>query len=161
MIPTFRIDPEFHGPTLCELRPILADLQLGDPPLEVRWGGYPMDYVWLEKARLHPLVLVVPDQEVLEKTLWRLGGALAISPEEVSTAMKTLFVKADQSGWRQRVTELGATRGTQLLVRIVSDTLKAGTRARPSSVAIARECLLEHTHPADADVLLRLRGRRR
>ena len=103
MIPAIRIDPEFHGPTLCELMPILDDLHLEDKPMEVRWGGFPMDYVWLEKAKLHRFILVVPDLDTQEKTLWKLGGALLLSKEEVNSAQQALFSTTNQAEWRKRI----------------------------------------------------------
>lgn len=160
MIPPFRIDPEFHGPTLAELMPILEDISWDNSgPLEVRWTGSPADYLGLERARLRKLLLVVPDLNTQERTIWNLDGELAMAPAEVETTMKTLFVKANQADWRKRLGSLNYARGTMLLCRIVSDTLKQGTKIRSGTVAIARECLLDHINPMDADVLLRLRNK--
>jgi hypothetical protein len=161
MIPAFRIDPDFHGPTLTELTPILADLGLDDPPMAVRWSGTTQDFLALERAKLIKLVLVVPDQEVLERTLWRLDGSLEISPEQADTTLKNLFSTTQQASWRKQVAELGQVRSTMLLCRVLADALKDGKKVRPSSVAIARDCLLERLNPADADVLVRLRTQTR
>ena len=43
----------------------------------------------------------------------------------------------------------------------MADILRQGKRMRPGNAAVARECLLERQHPADADVLVRLRNRNR
>ena len=161
MIPGFRIDPEFHGPTLCELAPILDQLPKDDP-LEVRWEGYPLDFVWLERAKQHQFVLVVPDRDTQEKTLWKLDLALKIDPDELSQVQKALFNLANQHEWRKRIADQGVVaRGTMLLCRAVADILRQGKRMRPGNAAVARECLLERQHPADADVLVRLRNRNR
>lgn len=157
MLPEFKVAPEFKGPALSELLPILPDIP-ADIAVEARWGGLKQDYIALEKAGDRKLVLVVPDAETQERTLWSLGGALPIKPEELETARRDLGTPALNVNWRVRLMELGHSRGTMLLCKIMSSGILAGRRSRPETVAIARECLLDHLDPTDADVLMRLRA---
>lgn len=160
MLPEFKVAAEFKGPTLTELLPILPDVP-ADVAVEARWTGSKQDYLALEKAKDRKIVLVVPDTETQERTLWNLGGALPIKPEELEAARRDLGTPALNVNWRVRLMELGHSRGTMLLCKIMSNGILAGRKSRPETVAIARECLLSRLDPTDADVLMRLQVARR
>ena len=152
MAHSVQVDPGFTGPTLCDLAPILEDLP---DPVEVRWTGSKQDYLVFESWAHRELVLITPDVETSEKTLWALGGKLPISPEDLQAAKTALTSTKDQT-WRTRVEGLGVARATLLLTTVVGDSIRAGRRPA-ASASIAIDCLLSRVNPADADVLLRLR----
>lgn len=147
-----RVDKEFAGPTLQDLEPILDDLS---DPVEVRWTGSRVDFLTLERHSARSLILVTPDDVQRERTIWILGGTLDMSPDDLEAAKLALTNKRDQT-WRLRVSDMGTTRGTLLLTKVVGDAIRNGKRP-PASVSVALDCLHRQVNPADADVLLRLR----
>lgn len=150
---TVRVDKDFAGPTLCELEPVLDELQ---DPVEVRWAGSRLDFLAYERNASRTLVLVTVDDAVAERALWVLGGALTL-PTDVLEASKAALVNKKDQTWRLRVEDLGPTRGTLLLTTVVGESLRSGKVPR-AAASVAIDCLLNHVHPADADVLLRLRA---
>jgi hypothetical protein len=148
-----RVDKEFAGPTLCDLEPILDELQ---DPVEVRWTATKRDYLAYERHGAREVLMVVPDVETQEKTIWVLGGALELTDEDMLAAKAALTSRSDQT-WRTRVDGLGPTRSTLLLTKVMADSLRAGRKA-PAALSIALDCILQGVNPADADVLLRLRA---
>lgn len=150
---SFKVAPDFHGPTLPELQSVLVDLP---DPVEVRWTGSRQDLVALERSASRILILVVPDAEAMERATWVLGVGLTMSPADYD-ATRASLVNRDQQTWRTRVDDLGHARGTMLLCKLVADALRAGRKQGPTITGIARECVLDRLDPVDADVLLRLR----
>ncbi len=151
------VDPEFHGPTLDELEPILEDLP---SPIEVRWTGSATDYLLLERHhRDRRLLLKVADQDLADRTLWTLGGKFPLGKEAIEAAKKALTNQASQT-WRADMDRTSPTRGSLLLIRVVGDSLRSGKKPQ-AAMSIARDCLFQGVNPADADVLMRLRTGRR
>ena len=150
---TVKVDADFAGPTLGELEPVLENLE---NPIEVRWTGSRFDFLAYERSSARTFILISPDLAIAERTLWVLGGPLSLSPEDLEAAKMSLTSKQDQT-WRLRVEGLGPTRGTLLLTKVVGDSLRSGKSPR-ATTSVALDCLLEGVHPADADVLLRLRA---
>lgn len=148
-----RVDKEFAGPTLCDLEPILDELE---GPVEVRWTGSKRDYLAYERHGAREVLMVVPDVETLERTIWVLGGHLELSEDDLQAAKSALTSRSEQT-WRTRVDALGPTRGTLLLTKVMADSLRSGKKA-PAALSIALDCILQGVNPADADVLLRLRA---
>ena len=148
---TLRVDKEFFGPSLTELEPILNELP---DPVEVRWSGSRLDFLAFERTT-RDIVMVVPDVEQAERTTWLLGGRLELPEEDLKAARKALTSTKDQT-WRSRVEDLGFSRGALLLTKVTADAIRAGKTPK-ASTSIAIDCLLQKVHPADADVLLRLR----
>lgn len=148
-----KVDREFAGPTLSELEPVLADIE---DPVEVRWSGSRADFLAYERTPAErTLVLITPDDQTAERTIWLLGGALELSPDDLQAAKQALINPKDQT-WRLRVEDLGANRGVLLLTTVLGSSLRDGKKPK-ASISVTTDCLLNRVHPADADVLLRLR----
>ena len=146
----------FSGPTIHDLSPVIDGIP---DPVDVGWVGSRQDYHYFETFPERSFILHVTDQDLAEKTLWNLGAALPISQADLSVAKKALVSEADQT-WRSTVDGIGATRGTQLLLKIASESLRKGLRPT-RTLAIAIGCLCDGLHPADADVMLRVARPRR
>ena len=147
-----RTDKEFAGPTLPELLPILEDIP---DPVEARWSGSRQDFLAFEKCTARTLILVAPDNAVAERALWLLGGALELSKDDLEAAKQALVSRKEQT-WRLRVDNLGHTRGTLLLTKVIGESLRGGKTPK-AAASITSDCLFRRIDPADADVLMRLR----
>ena len=159
MIPDFKIVVDYHGPSLCDMLPILDRVELSEVP-QVRWAGTRQDFLALEKVGSRKFLLVVPDAETRDKTLWRLDGALEITTEDLDVAKGTLVHKDQHHAWRAHMAKLDYPQRTMLICKVMAAALLAGKKPRQSSVSIARECVLDHIDPTDADILIRLRTAR-
>ena len=148
------IHAEDHRLTLSDLDPVLDDIE---DPVEVHWTGSREDLQLWEKWKHRELVLFVEDQEHAEKALWATGTPLDLSEGDLRAAKKALGSPTGDA-WRARVESVGLTRGTLLLTAVIGSSLRSG-RFPAASVSIVHDCLFRHVHPADADILLRLRAR--
>jgi len=148
-----RVDKDFAGPSLQDLEPVLSELE---DPVEVRWSGSKGDILAQERQCSRSLILIVPDVETAEKTLWVLGGVLTLPEDELKAAKCALFSKYAPSSWRKKAEALGIIRSTLLLTKVAADAVRKGVTPRPG-LSVAADVVLNHVSPVDADVILRLR----
>ena len=159
-----KVDKDFAGPTFCELEPVLDELP---GPVEVRWTGSKQDILLYERNAdrvieidkvAYPVtyVLVVPDVEAQEKTLWALGGVLTLPKEELDAAKLALFSRSNPAAWRKKAEALGTVRATLLITKVAGDAVRKG-KSPKAGLSIAADCVVNHVSPVDADVLLHLR----
>ena len=150
---TTSVDPDYMGPTLRELLPIIGDLP---QPIEVRWLGTAEDNRLYNRYKHLTFSLITPSCEVAEKAMWAHGGKPDLPPEDVEAARKALTTRSSNS-WRTTAEGLGAARSTLLLTKVVGDAIRSGKKPGISTIATI-DCLFNKVNPADVDILIRLRS---
>lgn len=147
------VDPDYMGPTLRELLPILGDLP---QPIEIRWLGTPEDNRLYTRHNNLMFSFIAPNCEVAEKALWAHGGSLNLPPEDFEAARKALSSR-NSSSWRITSDGLGHARSMLLLTKVVGDAIRSGKKPNVSTIATI-DCLFNKVNPIDVDVLIRLRS---
>ena len=144
-----QINPDFKGPTILELEPILGDIQ-GTP--QVRWQGTRAEFLTLEQ---HPrkFILHVPDITAMEKTATMLGNEYTFDSAILQQAFQALTGR--QASWRSFCEGVGPAVTRSLLIRISARAIRKGQGQIHAK--IASESLIEGVNPIDADILLRIR----
>jgi hypothetical protein len=153
---TTSIDPDYIGPSLRDLLPILGELSY---PIEVRWGGSAEDHRLYLQHQQHTFVLIAPSIDVAEKAIWTHGGTIDVAKDDLEAA-KAALTKRVSGTWRSTAEGLGAARATLLLTKVVGDALRAGKHPYTSASATLN-CLFDRVDPRDVDVLIRLRAAKR
>lgn len=148
-----KIDPEFQGPTLQELLPVLEDIQ---GSIDLRWENGKHELNLLEQRPKVKFILHVKDISVMERTAVALGTALPFELGTVETAKLALNSRTQQK-WRPMVEDMGYGAARSLLLKLTADALRAGKRPRLVA-SITNDCLFTGVSPLDADILLRLRS---
>lgn len=148
------IHAEDHHLAFSDLDPVLGDIE---DPVEVHWTGSKEDIRLLEKWRHRDLILFVEDREHQERAFLATGTPMALPEDELRNAKKALASPLGDA-WRSQVGEVGVARGVLLISSVVGSSLRSGKSPLPS-ISVVQDCLFRHVHPADANVLLRLRAR--
>lgn len=149
------VDPDYMGPTLRELLPILGDLP---QPIEVRWLGTPEDNRIYTRYQHLTFSLITPSIEVAEKAIWAHGGSFSLSDADLDAA-RTALTSRISGSWRSVSEGLGQARSMLLLTKVVGDAIRAGKRPGVSAMATI-DCLFNRVNPIDVDALIRLRSSR-
>lgn len=150
---TTSVDPDFMGPTLRELLPVLGDLP---EPIEVRWQGTPEDNRLYSRNLHRMFTFICPDVDVAEKALYTHGGSLTLDQADFDAA-RTALMSRNSGAWRSTAENLGQARATLLLTKVVGDAIRAGKKPQISTVATI-DCLFGRVSPIDVDTLIRLRS---
>lgn len=150
-----RIEPNFNGPSLPEMLPLLADT---DQPVEVAWENSRAEIALLDQVRDKAVTLIVNDLAAMERTAISVGVGFKFDRALKSTAFKALNNKDGELNWRGLVTQMGTGVSRSLLIRITSDNVRKGNSVTPLRT-IANGCLFDNVSAFDADVLLGLASR--
>jgi hypothetical protein len=150
------INPDFQGPTLVELEPVLDDV-LGR--IEVRWENSKAEIALLEEYTEHSYSLYVKDIKTLESASSTLGVPFQATPELIESAKLALSSRKSAHNWESITKEYGTNVTRSLLASLVSESIRKGKNAALIA-PVAREILLDGVAPVDASILIRVRGMR-
>jgi hypothetical protein len=150
------INPDFQGPTLVELEPVLDDV-LGR--IEVRWENSKAELALLEEYTEHSYMLYVKDVAVLAQASSTLGIPFQAPPTLIESAKLALSSRKSAHQWESINKDYGTNVTRSLLASLVSESIRKGKNA--ALVApVAREVLLDQVSPVDATILIRIRALR-
>lgn len=148
-----KLNPEFNGPTILELGPVL-DETTGE--VEVRWENTKPEIAFLKANPGRYYILNVYDIQVFERTCVAFGTSFMIDSTLLESARLALKSRRAAQNWEHISGQYGVNVSRGLLTRIIADSIRSGKE--PKTVAlVAREILLNGVNPLDASVLLRLR----
>ncbi len=148
-----KLNPDFQGPNLLELEPVIPETQ---GPIEVRWENSKAEIALLYKNPRRIYILHVKDIFILERTTATFGVAFPIDPTLLESAKLSLTSRKAAVNWEHLNSEYGANVSRGLLTRILADSVRKGRDPRLAA-PVAREILLDGVNPLDAAVLLRIR----
>lgn len=146
------IKPDYSGPTILELAPVINDVQ--DKVVQVKWENSRTELRVLEQFSKREFLLYVPNLGALERASTALGLVLIVEPATIENAKGALNIAA-RYNWRGFVKDIGTNLSRSLITKLAADSIRRG--GKPQLALIASECLLDGINPIDADVLLRLR----
>lgn len=153
-----QIDPEFNGPTLLELEPVLFDIE---GVVMIPWSNSRKELATLERFRESELAftLVVRDYDTHMKTAVAVG-LYTVVDEDTLRATRESITKKSATNWRQLVDTMGPVKTNTVLASITGSAIRSGKKPK-ALVSVLSCCLHQGVHPQDVDVLLRskkLRG---
>ena len=150
---TVEVNPDFHGPTIVELAPVL-DVLCPTDDIKVRWGGMKEEIRLLQKYESRKFVVCVASLNEMSIVSGLFGTPLMMTEAMVNQGRDSL-ANRKMYNWRKFTEEAGPSIARSLIVKIATDAVRQGLRPRLASVAA--DVLLGKANPSDADVLMRLR----
>jgi|SRR5271166_390671 len=154
VLPSIQINPEWKGPTLLVLEPILEDVP---DPLIIAWNNTRAEIDALRRVlrNLHrPITLVVKTVNDMTRTCNALGLTLKFDGEMLENCKAALWKECPT--WRPMVEGIGSNTARSVLVKLVANALRQGKRPK-FMASVMDDVLFSNVDPADTDVLARLR----
>lgn len=148
---SLRVDPDFNGPSLKEMIPLLGDTA---GPVEVAWENSRIEAALVNRFRDCDLVLVVPTLAAMEQAAATLGIAYAFDRRMKFSASEALNSN-EVADWRPFVSRMGSSVTRGLMLGLVGESVRMGIKV-PALQAVVDWCVFDNVSPADSDVLLGL-----
>jgi hypothetical protein len=144
------VTPEFKGPNILEIGPVLENVQ---GTVDISWTNSKAEQIVLKQHSDRNFRLHVVDFSLMERTATALGLKFVFDLN-IPESAKLALLHRKTYNWRNFCEEvgLGVTRG--VLTKITADLARRGKR--PRLIPIVADCILEGINPCDVDVLLRL-----
>jgi hypothetical protein len=147
-----RIDPEYQGPTLVGIRPLLP---LDEGAIEARWQGTKEEKQVLRGLRRsRSITLIVANLVEVEKAATSLGVGFQHQVPLMERTSRALQSQAAGT-WASMVEEVGGNVARSSMLQVISTILRSG-KDQPSMRKTVADSLLHGVRPADLDVLTSL-----
>jgi hypothetical protein len=148
-----KLNPDFQGPTLLELEPVIAETQ---GQIEVRWENSKAEVALLYENSNRFFLLHVKDISTLERTASAFGTSFAVDPTILESARLSFVSRKAAQNWDHINSQYGQNVSRSILTRLLADSIRKGKDPRVAA-PVAQEVLLDQVNPLDASVLFRIR----